>query len=276
MIQRRNRYPSAMTTPLTAKTLILDLLLAIEGEPLSAREAISGAALLGIRENNVRIALMRLSAEGLIEAVDRGVYRLSGAAHELAGEVATWRSIESRTRAWSGGWLVVHSGPLGRSDRSRTKARTRALDMLGFRALEPGLEVRPDNIETDIDAVRARLVKLGLEADAAVFVASQFDAARSARIATLWDGAALNAAYRTLRRDLLAWLQRAARLEPDVAAREALLMGRKAIRQVVFDPLLPAPMVDVDARHTFFDTVRAYDRAGQAIWRRVRGLPPLD
>ncbi len=259
---------------LTAKTLILDLLLAIEGEPLSAREAISGAALLGIRENNVRIALMRLSSEGLIEAVDRGVYRLSGAAHELAGDVAGWRRIESRTRPWTGGWLVVHSGPLGRTDRKRNKARGRALELLGFRELDPGLEVRPDNIEDNVDAVRARLVKLGLEADAAVFVAGKFDAARSARIAALWDGAALNMAYRTLRRELQAWLQRAARLEPDVAARESLLMGRKAIRQVVFDPLLPMPMVDVEARHAFFETVRAYDRAGQAIWRQVRGLPP--
>lgn len=260
---------------LTAKTLILDLLLAIEGEPLSAREAISGAALLGIRENNVRIALMRLSSEGLIEAVDRGVYRLSGAAHELAGDVAGWRRIESRTRPWTGGWLVVHSGPLGRTDRKRNKDRARALELLGFRELDPGLEVRPDNIEDNVDAVRARLVKLGLEADAAVFVAGQFDAARSARIAALWDGAALNMAYRTLRRELQAWLQRAARLEPDVAARESLLMGRKAIRQVVFDPLLPTPMVDVEARHAFFEVVRAYDRAGQVIWRQVRGLPPL-
>lgn len=260
---------------LTAKTLILDLLLAIEGQPLSAREAISGAALLGIRENSVRIALMRLSAEGLIEAVDRGVYRLSGAAHELAGEVATWRTIESRTRPWSGGWLVVHSGPLGRSDRKRIKARQRALDLLGFRALDPGLEVRPDNLEDGVDAVRARLVKLGLEPEAGVFVASQFDAARAVRVTRLWDGKALDAAYRRLGRELEAWLQRAAKLEPDVAARESLLMGRKAIRQVVFDPMLPAPMVDVEARHAFFDTVRAYDRAGQLIWRRIRGLPPL-
>lgn len=258
---------------LNARTLILDLLLAIEGQPLSAREAIGGAALLGIRENTVRIALMRLSTEGLIEAVDRGVYRLRGAAHALAGEVATWRTIEARTRPWAGGWLVVHSGPLGRTDRKRLKARQRALDMLGFRPLDPGLEVRPDNIEDSVDAVRARLVRLGLEPEAAVFVASQFDAAREARIAGLWDGRTLDTAYRTLGRELDAWMQRAAKLEPDVAARESLLMGRRAIRQVVFDPLLPAPMVDVEARHAFFAKVRAYDLAGQAIWRRVRGLP---
>ena len=263
---------------LSAKTLILDLLLATEGEPLSAREAISSCALFGIRENNVRVVLLRLSAEGLIEATDRGVYRLCGAAHELADEVATWRTAEARTRPWSGGWLVVHSGPLARSDRARLKARQRALDMLGFRELDPGLWLRPDNIENGVDAVRGRLVKLGLEASAGVFVASQFDAAREKRIARLWDGKALNASYTKLRRELESWMQRAAKLEPEVAARESLLMGRNAIRQVVFDPLLPAPMVDVDARHAFVETVRAYDRAGQAIWRQVREplrcLPP--
>lgn len=259
----------------TAKALILDLLLAIEGEPLPARDAINGAALLGIRENSVRIALMRLSADGLIEAVDRGVYRLSGAAHDLAGDVATWRTIESRTRPWHGDWLVVHGSPPARADRRRLKARRRALDLLGFRPLDPGLDVRPDNIEDSVDAVRARLVKLGLEPEAGVFVASQFDAARMARIAGLWDGNALNAAYRRLGRELDAWLRRAPNLEPEVAARESLLMGRNAIRQVVFDPLLPAPMVDIEARRQFFDTVRAYDRAGQAIWRQVRGLPPV-
>ncbi len=186
--------------------------------------------------------------------------------------------VGARTRPWTGGWLVVHSGPLARSDRARLKARQRALDMLGFRELDPGLWLRPDNIEDGVDAVRARLVKLGLEASAGVFVASQFDVARAKRIAKLWDGKALNASYAKLRRELESWMQRAAKLEPEVAARESLLMGRHAIRQVVFDPLLPAPMVDVEARHAFVETVRAYDRAGQAIWRQVREplrcLPP--
>lgn len=259
----------------TAKSLILDLLLATEGEPLSAREAIASCALFGIRESNVRVVLLRLVAEGLIESTDRGVYRLHGAAHELADEVATWRTAESRTRDWSGDWLAVHSGPLGRSDRQRLKQRQRALDMLGFRELDPGLLVRPDNLEGGVEAVCARLVRLGLETDAAVFVVRQFDAGRMMRMAGLWDGATLNDRYRSLRRELEDWLQRAPALAPEVAARESFQLGRHAIRQVVFDPLLPAPMVDVAARHAFVETVRAYDRAGQAIWRPVRGLPPV-
>lgn len=256
-----------------AKNLILDLLLAAEGQALSAREAISACALFGISENNVRVVLVRLSSEGLIEAADRGLYCLSASAHELADEVATWRTAEQRVRPWTGGYLVVHSGPLGRTDRSAFRKRSRALDMLGFRELDPGLYVRPDNIEASVDAVRSRLIALGLEREAAVFVATNFDAKREARIRTLWDGKALNTAYRKLRIQLEEWLERADTLEPDVSARESFLLGGKAIRQVVFDPLLPEPMVDTKARHAFVDTVRRYDRAGQRIWRQVGVLP---
>ena len=265
---------STAATKLTARALILDLLLATEGEPLSARVAVTSCGLFGIRESSVRVALLRLSADGLIEASDRGVYRLRGAAHELAGEVATWRRAEARTRPWSGQWLAVHSGPLGRSDRQRLRQRQRALDMLGFRELDSGLLLRPDNLEGGVDAVRARLVRLGLEAGACVFVADGFDAARSRRIGQLWDCKALNSLYPQLSRELRGWMQRAEKLALEEAARESLLMGRHAIRQVVFDPWLPAPMIDVEARHAFVDTVRAYDRAGQAIWRRLRGMAP--
>jgi phenylacetic acid degradation operon negative regulatory protein len=256
-----------------AKNLILDLLLAAEGQSLSAREAINACALFGISENNVRVVLVRLASEGLIEAADRGLYRLSAAAHELADEVATWRTAEQKVRPWSGGYLVVHSGPLGRTDRGALRKRNRALDMLGFRELDAGLYVRPDNIEASVDAVRDRLIGLGLEREAGVFVATQFDSKRETRIRTLWDGKALNVAYRKLRIQLEEWLARADALEPDVAARESFLLGGKAIRQVVFDPLLPEPMVDTKARHAFVETVRRYDRAGQRIWRQMGVLP---
>ena len=46
-------------------------------------------------------------------------------------------------------------------------------------------------------------------------------------------------------------------------------MGDAAIRQMVFDPLLPDALVDGEARQAFFDTLLAYDEAGQGIWRRL-------
>ncbi len=258
----------------TAKNLILGLLLASEGEALGARDFVGACALFDIRENNARVALVRLTAEGLIEAEGRGSYRLAGAAHELADQVATWRRAEQRLRPWSGGYLAVHSGALGRSDRTALRRRGRALQMLGFRELERGFYLRPDNIE-DVASVRDRLYALGLEREASVFVAQAFDAERSARIRMLWDGKALNANYRKQRTRLETWMAKAERLETDVAARESFLLGGSAIREVVFDPLLPEPFVDTAARRAFIEAVRAFDRYGQALWRRTRqlGLP---
>mgnify|MGYP000085448055 CR=1 FL=1 len=110
--------------------------------------------LFGISANNARVALARLSADGLIEAAERGSYALSARAHELADDVATWRTAEQRVRPWSGSWIAVHCGALGRSDRRAMRNRDRALGMLGFREFERGLYLRPDNIERDLDAVR--------------------------------------------------------------------------------------------------------------------------
>ena len=71
---------------------------------------------------------------------------------------------------------------LGRSNRVKLRARDRALAMLGLRELERGLYVRPDNLAGGVEEVRSRLNRLGLDADAAVFVAMDFDArARGAR-----------------------------------------------------------------------------------------------
>jgi len=255
--------------PPNARHLILDLLLATRGQALAAREAVAACDLFGIRENNVRVALARLSAEGLIAAAGRGSYQLGPKAQELAGDVASWRTVEQRIRSWSGDYVVIHAGTLGRSDRTALRRRERALAMLGFRELERGLFIRPDNIEDSLTTLRQRLYTLGLEREATVFLAQDFDAPRETAIRQLWDGQALTAAYHLGRRQLEDWMQRADALEPDAAARESFLLGSQAIRQVVFDPLLPEPFVDVQARHDFVETVRHFDRLGHAIWQRL-------
>lgn len=257
------------------RNLILNLLLASDGAPMPVREAVSACALFGIRENSVRVALARLAAAGMVEAVGRGAYRLGPAASGLAADVSTWRDAGQRVADWNGAWIAAHVGSLGRSDRVALRSRQRALALLGMRELDRGLHVRPDNLVGGVGAVRARLLKLGLDTDAAVFVARDFDAVRERRARALWDGKALNKGYRETRRRLEDWLARAGKLAPDVAARESFLLGNDAIRQLVFDPLLPAPLVDVDARSAFVDTVQQFDRAGHAIWQHLR-LQPVD
>lgn len=252
----------------TAKNLTLDLLLAAGSEHLPVRHLLSAANLFGIPANNVRVALARLSAEGLIESVGRGIYRLSARANELAADVATWRTASQRVRPWLGGHVTVHCGALGRSDRAALRHRERALGMLGLRELDRGLFVRPDNLQGNIDQLRRRLVTLGLEREASVFIAAQFDAEREHRIQQLWQGEALDQTYTRVQAQLADWTARAQELSIEEAARESYLLGRMAIRHVVFDPLLPEPLVDVAARDHFIDAVVAFDRLGHGIWRR--------
>lgn len=251
--------------------LILNLLLGRRGQALTASQAVASCALFGVSENSSRVALARLLAAGLVQLAGRGAYTLGPAAAELAADVSSWREAEQRVDRWDGGWIAVHVGNLGRSDRPALRIRDRALGLLGLVEFERGLHLRPDNLAGGVAAVRARLHALGLATDATVFVASGFDAGCEQRVRALWDGDALNVRYRQTRARLDDWLARAPSQAPEVAARESFLIGHDAIRALVFDPLLPAPLVDVPARHAFVQAVLRFDAAGQAIWQRFFG-----
>jgi phenylacetic acid degradation operon negative regulatory protein len=254
----------------TARSLILNLLLASAERGQSVRELIAACALFAIRENSVRVALVRLAADGLIEPEGRGAYKLGPRAAKLASDVATWRSAEDRVRDWTGDWIVAHVGALGRSNRVKLRSRDRALAMLGMREIERGLYVRPDNLAGGVEEVRSRLDKLGLDEDAAVFVARDFDQEREARARRLWDGDALTQAYRSTRLDLERWHAQADSLDAETAAREAYLLGNDAIRLLVFDPLLPEPLVNVEERRALAAAVLSHDQAGRTLWQRLR------
>jgi phenylacetic acid degradation operon negative regulatory protein len=218
----------------------------------------------------VRVAITRLTAAGLIEPSGRGAYRLGERAEALAREVSSWRDAERKVRGWDGGWVAVHTGAAPAGDRGSTKLRGRALSMLGLRDLHRGLAVRPDNLEGGVEGVRVRLADLGLEAP--VFLATELDRDADSRARKLWDGRALDASYRRGREKLERWLVRSDGRDREIAAREAFLLGHAAIRQIVYDPLLPAPLVDIEERRAFVDAASAFDRAGREIWLELFGL----
>jgi len=250
----------------TAKRLILDLLLAAKGRPLSAKQAIAACGIFDISVNNTRVALVRLSAEGLIESAGRALYQLTDDAHTLADDVAAWRTRGKRVRAWDGSYIVVQADKLARSEAKQQRARARALLMLGFQPLNEHLFIRPNNIEDSLGGVRSRLYKLGLEKEAPVFGAVEFDTITQERILTLWKPAELEANYTQLEKKMKVWLDRHTTLEPEVAARESFLLGGTAIKHVVYDPFLPDEWVDAQARERFLSAVDEVDRAGMRIW----------
>ncbi|MGP1630185.1 MAG: PaaX family transcriptional regulator C-terminal domain-containing protein [Giesbergeria sp.] len=250
------------------KHLLLELLLASGDNPLPVGHAVAAGAVFAISENHVRVTLARLAAQDMVLATERGAYRLGPAAQGLAQDVGNWRQAAQRLRPWTGQYVAVHCGALARSDRTATQQRERALHLLGFAELQRDFYLRPDNIETDIAAIRQRLLTLGLEASAVVCSCSSFDAATETAIDALWDGTVLNEGYRATQQRLQDWLAGAARLPTAQAARESFFLGGAAIRQLVYDPLLPEPMVDGALRQAFIDSVHAFDDAGRAIWNR--------
>lgn len=256
------------------KHLLLELLLASGDNPLPVSHAVAAGAVFGLSENHVRVTLARLAAQDMVMATERGAWRLGPAAQGLAQDVSNWRSAAQRLRPWNGQYVAVHCGALARSDRAAVLQRERALHLLGFAELQRDFYVRPDNIESNIAAIRLRLHTLGLEPQAVVCGCHLFDAPTEAAIDALWDGTALNHGYSATQQRLQDWLASAARLPTPQAARESFFLGGAAIRQLVYDPLLPEPMVDGALRQAFIETVHAFDDAGRAIWNRFYDTLP--
>ncbi len=270
--------------PADPRSLVLSLILGAEARgdaALGVRELIAACALFELPENNVRVALARAVAAGQLATPRRGAYALSAQSRPLADEVGRWRSLEDQIVEWRGDWLAVHVGATGRSDRPALRARERAFGILGLAEFERGLHLRPDNLAGGVASLRERLAHLvppGTELGT-VFVLGGLAAADARRAAALWDAAALDAHYRDGTARLSAWLENARALPLERAARESFELGHAAIRSLVFDPLLPAPLVDAAARSRFIKTVARFDDAGKAVWqrflKRVRAAAPV-
>ncbi|WP_252806638.1 PaaX family transcriptional regulator C-terminal domain-containing protein [Rhizobium sp. L1K21] len=253
-------------------------LLAVNGDAtLSVAAVLRACSLFGITENSARVTLARLAQRDLIEAVERGVYSLGPAGKRLGRDVAGWVRAEARLRPWNGQWIAAATGGLPRSDRKRLRSRERALSMLGMRELAQGLFIRPDNLIDDVAKVEKRLLGLGLDEQAIVFAISDLGQGWREAASSLWEGEFPAAVYWERTEKLMHWLEKAPSLSLDIAARESFTLGDEAIRQVVFDPLLPAPLTDETARHAFFQAVREFDAVGKQIWERfLNQISPLD
>ena len=246
------------------RRIVLNLLRVAAGGTLSAPEAVRAGALFGISENSMRVTLARLSRPGLVEAAERGLYRLGPAGLAIAADVGGWRDVESRLVPWQGRWVAAATGGLSRSDRRSSRIRARALSMLGMRELEHGLFLRPDNLSGGVAAVRVRLAGLGLEEGAAIFAIDDLDAARQKAAMALWNRGGDDYVEAASRLDR--WAEAAEALPLDIAARESFLLGDAAIRRIVFDPLLPAPLADERARSAFIAAAIRFDDLGRRIW----------
>ncbi len=260
----------------SARSLILDLLSTLRRGSMPVRALVAAAELFGIEENSLRVSLARLFAAGSVERDERGRYRLARTETPLKQQVLGWRELESRrVDHWNGDWAAVIGAPRGR--RGAGRRASRALELLGFRDLRPGLSVRPDNLQGGIEAVRERYQGLAAPtrseaksgaADPEPVIArlSELEELDVDRARALWQVDALEDDYTHLLAKLRESESRIDSLPPSEAMVESFLVGGGVLRVLNVDPLLPEPIVDVAARRDLVEAMLRYDRVGRAKW----------
>ena len=258
-----------------AKSVVLEVLsagLSVYRESLPVKLIVEAASVFGIAENSLRVAIVRLRTEGLIESPKRGAYSLGPAARAVNERVNVWRNTAERVGEWDGSWAGAFTADLSRTDRPALRRRTRALRYLGFEELKPGLFLRPNNLTIGIDGIRAELLSLGLERRASVFRLDSLSVDQERRARSLWDVPSLEKKYAQLHEELQRSLRQLSELPLEESVREAFLLGRKGIREVVLDPLLPSPLIDESKRRVLVDALTDYNANGIALWLRFLGL----
>ncbi|MBO7922756.1 PaaX family transcriptional regulator [Alteromonas sp. K632G] len=249
-----------------ARHLLMKLLGSRPGIKMDAASAVRVGALFGISENNIRVTLTRLQSAKLLKLVERGYYQLGKDGEQFAGEISSWHTAESRLCEWRGDWLTVLTTALAKSDRKATRAQDRALKLMGLKKLSADFYVRPNNLNDTVGTTRERLYRLGLDKSAVVFNASDFADATEKKAAGLWQTKNLEASYEEGLIELARSRKRIEGLSLDDAAKEYYIVGDNALKRLVFDPLLPAPLVNVDLRRAFRAKVEEYDKAGAEVW----------
>ena len=231
---------------MTARSVVLSVLLGAHPAWASAAELIRLTTDFGIKETTLRVALTRMvSAGDLVRSADG--YRLSD--RLLARQRRQDDAMRPQLRPWHGHWTTLIVTSVGTDPRTRAALRT-TLHHKRFGELREGVWMRPDNLEFDVDVeVRARMRIVQARDDAPAELAGQ-----------LWD---LPSWAGTGQR-LVAEMSRAS----DVPAR--FVVAAAMVRHLLTDPVLPDELLPADWPGTRLRT--AYNDFAAELTERRDGI----
>ncbi|GHA76046.1 hypothetical protein GCM10010330_31630 [Streptomyces tendae] len=216
--------PDGLTLrPLSARSVVLSLLLGTHPPELSARDLVRLVEGFDVGASTVRAALSRMAAAGDLRRTDTG-YRLSE--RLLERQRRQDEALRPHTRAWDGAWETLVITATGRGPAARAELRTQ-LTALRLAELREGVWLRPANLDrplpAGLDGVAERLV-------------SRPEAPARELAARLWPlGEWVDTA-----RALLAHVHRARRPADRLTAFAAV------VRHLLADPVLPAELLPAD------------------------------
>ncbi|MBZ9641853.1 PaaX family transcriptional regulator C-terminal domain-containing protein [Streptomyces sp. PSKA30] len=221
--------------PLSARSVVLSLLLGSHPPELPVRDLVRGVEPFGVGGSTVRAALSRMVTAGDLRR-EGGVYRLSE--RLLERQRRQDEAVHPRTRAWGGDWEMVVITATGRGPAERADLRSR-LTALRLAELREGVWLRPANLcrslPDDLDQVAQR------------YTARPDDRPPRELAANLWPLDAWSATARAL----LAHAAGADRPADRFTAFAAV------VRHLLADPVLPPELLPADWPGTELRTVYA-------------------
>lgn len=249
-----------------ARQLIFDMFATRLGMELRLPELLRAGAAFSISEGALRTALARLKSEGRVEQRQRGSYVLVGSPAPLLRRISEWKHVLSRRRPWLGAWIVVVSGSKARLDRTIWRRTLRGFALEGLRQFDSDTFARPDNLVDGAAGIRRRLKELQVSDSILVGSMADIDADITRQWIDAWPIAAIRKSHLELTITLESSMRTIGRRVDDTAAAETLLLGRRAVRAILEDPLLPPQLgSDLELRQ-LIAAMTDYDAFGKSIW----------
>ena len=204
---------------MTARSVVLSVLLGAHPAWATASELIRLTADFGIKEATLRVALTRMVGAGDLVRSEDG-YRLSD--RLLARQRRQDDALNPRLRPWDGTWTTLVITSVGIDARTRAALRT-TLQQNRFADLREGVWLRPDNLKIELpDGILSR-----------VRVLHGYDEAPTELAGQLWDLPGWAHTARQLLDEMATAI--------DIPARFVAAAGM--VRHLLTDPVLPAELL---------------------------------
>jgi len=249
---------------LSPRNILLDLMGVNHPQPLEAGFLAIISDIFDVPVNNLRVALTRLVAKGMLDNTQRGVYRLSPKAMARNDFARRWKKPQCSSSDWDGSWIACHLGKgVNRSVRSKS---LNALSWFGFK---PGLDllwVRPNNLLQAATKLQVTLQEIGLETQAHLFSMNDLQPNLVKHWKTLWPIQTLNSSYVDLNQKLISSYQQLSNTAVKTSLLETCVLGSEAIHCLAIDPQLPQEIRPGNEYETLRKTMLDYDQAGRKIW----------
>jgi phenylacetic acid degradation operon negative regulatory protein len=207
---------------LTARSVVLSVLLGAHPAWASASELVTLTADFGIKEPTLRVALTRMVGAGdLVRSADG--YRLSD--RLLARQLRQDDALNPRLREWGGTWTTLVITSVGTDAKTRAAVRTTLHDMR-FAELREGVWMRPANLDLELaDDLRSRVRVLQARDDDPAGLAGR-----------LWD--------------LPGWVRTGRALLDDMGGADDVparfVAAAAMVRHLLSDPVLPPELLPDD------------------------------